>query len=123
MPRSPRATMIPPLAARTISAEFSAAWRFSILAIRGMLESSERRRSATGSRSAAVETKEIASRSRPCSTANSTQPRSPSVDAGTAAPGTFIPLWEESVPPTSTSAPTPSSPLSSTRRRIAPSAR
>ena len=51
-----------------------------------------------------METKEIASRSIPCSTANSTQPRSPSVAAGAVTPGMFIPLCEESVPPTSTSA-------------------
>ena len=45
----------------------------------------------------------------PCSTANSTQPRSPSVAARPAAtPGMFIPLCEESVPPTSTSHSTPS---------------
>ena len=58
--------MIPPVAAATISSAFSAASRFSILAISGMLEPSERSRSATGSRSAAEETKETASRSMPC---------------------------------------------------------
>jgi hypothetical protein len=60
----------------------------------------------------------------PCSTANSTQPRSPAVAAGPAvAPGMFIPLWEDSVPPTSTSHSTPSAAGSRTRSRIEPSAR
>ncbi len=60
----------------------------------------------------------------PFSTANSTQPRSRSVAAGRLAPsGMFIPLWEERVPPTSTSQSTPSDSGSRTRRRIAPSAR
>ncbi len=115
--------MIPPVAAATISSAFSAACCFSILAIRGMSEPSARSRSLTGSRSAALETKETASRSTPCSTANSTQPRSPSVAAGVLMPGTFIPLCEERVPPTSTSQSTPPSSAPRTRRRIEPSAR
>ena len=115
--------MIPPLAASMISSAFSAACCFSILAISGMSESSECSFSTIGSRSAAEETKDIASRSIPCSTANSTQPRSPSVAARAVTPGMFIPLWEESVPPTSTSASTPPSSGSRTRRRIEPSAR
>ena len=40
IPRSPRATMIPPVAAATISSAFSAACCFSILAISGMSEPS-----------------------------------------------------------------------------------
>ncbi len=124
IPRSPRATMIPPVAARTISSALAAASCFSILAISGMSESSSLSRAATGARSAALETKETASMSTPWLTANSTQPRSPSVAAGSAvAPGTFMPLWEDSVPPTSTSHSTSPSSGSRTRRRIAPSAR
>ena len=84
--------MIPPVAASMISSAFSAACCFSILAISGMSEPSSRSRSATGSRSAAVETKETASRSTPCSTANSTQPRSPSVVAGAGRAGDVHPL-------------------------------
>ncbi len=84
--------MIPPVAAATISSAFSAACCFSILAISGMSEPSARSRSLTGSRSAALETKETASRSMPCSTANSTQPRSPAVAAGVLIAGHVHPL-------------------------------
>src|SRR6201999_2634694 len=81
MPRSPRATMIPPVAAATISSTFTAAcWR-SIFATSGMSEPRLRRRSLTGVRSAAEETKETAMMSTPCLTEKSTQPRSDSVAA------------------------------------------
>ena len=125
MPRSPRATMIPLVAAATISSAFSAACGFSILAISGMSEWSWRSRSSTGPRSAARRTKETASRSTRWRTAKSTQRRSSSSIAGSpvSAPGRFIPLWELRAPPTSTSHSTPLGLASSTRRRIAPSAR
>jgi hypothetical protein len=45
IPRSPRATITPPVAAATISSAFSAACCFSILAISGMSESRARNRS------------------------------------------------------------------------------
>ena len=124
IPRSPRATMIPPFAAAAISSTFCAAWARSIFATSGMSEPRLRRRSFTGARSAAEETKETAMMSTPSLTAKSTQSRSDSVAAGSSAPpGMFIPLCELSVPPTSTSASTPLSRRSPTRRRIAPSAR
>ena len=48
MPRSPRATMIPPSAARMIASAFSAACGFSILAISGMSAPATRMRRSTG---------------------------------------------------------------------------
>ena len=51
MPRSPRATMIPPSVASTISSARSAACGFSIFAIRGISEPSSSSRSLTGPRS------------------------------------------------------------------------
>src|SRR3954464_5043527 len=48
IPRSPRATMIPPLANLTISSAFSAASCFSILATRGMREPASRRGGGAG---------------------------------------------------------------------------
>ena len=126
MPRSPRATMMPPPAAWTISSGVSAASRFSILAISGMSAPSSwtRDHRPRGPRSA-LRTKETASRSMPCSTAKSTQDTSSSVTAGRlmSAPGRLRPLWEESAPPTSTSQRTSSPATSVTRRRIVPSAR
>ena len=54
MPRSPRATMIPPVHACTISSAFSAASRFSIFAITGMSAPRSASRACTGSRSLGV---------------------------------------------------------------------
>ena len=79
---------------------------FSILAISGMSEPSASQplaRPAPGRRRWRRRRRRAGRRR--CSTANSTQPRSPPVVAGRSAPpGMFIPLCEERVPPTSTSA-------------------
>ena len=124
MPRSPRATMIPLVAAATMPSACSAACGFSILAINGMSEWRSASRSITGSRSSAERTNETASRSTSWSTAKSTQPRSSAPAAGIPElPGRLTPWWEATRPPASTMQRISSPSTSSARRRTLPSAR
>ena len=125
IPRSPRATMMPPVAASTISSAASVASRFSIFAITGMSMPRSASRMFTGSRSAALRTNETAIRSTPRSQQKSIQSKSawPSADGTASAPGRFMPWCEVTVPPVSTFVKTSVPSVSRTRRRIDPSAR